>query len=104
MALETTSEKRIYLEDIRCGKLRPSMKSNLLIQYVELGKVCNGMSSLTLRKPKNNKPEPEYSQWSPTMMQPKKTTFQSPPPERIFGIVRPADPEGARDGKTLFAC
>ena len=34
-------------------------------------------------------------------LQPKKTTFQNPPSERVFGIVRPPDPEGARDGEHL---
>ena len=43
MAVEPDNEKRIYLEDIKCGKLRPSMKTNILIQNVELGKVCSGM-------------------------------------------------------------
>ena len=31
-------------------------------------------------------------------LQIKRTTFQRPPEEKIFGVPRPLDPEGAREG------
>ena len=32
------------------------------------------------------------------ILQVKRTTFQRPPEEKIFGVPRPLDPEGAREG------
>ena len=66
------------------------MNTNVLLQHVDPGQVCWHVIVCWYA--------PMHGFHSSLALQIKRTTFQRPPEEKVFGVPRPLDPEGAREG------